>query len=82
MLDNIGKVVHFRETLDNQDYGHANSFKAFEVLYWTEGKDLIKPSKIKLASPFLTLENMVLQKQNLKEAFLSPEWKDSVWSSS
>ncbi|KAB5547451.1 hypothetical protein DKX38_010857 [Salix brachista] len=39
------------------------------------------PSKMKLAMPFFTLENIVSEKKNLEEMFDSSEWKTSVWSS-
>lgn len=49
---------------------------------FTGGNDLVKPSRFKLAMPFLTLENMVLHKENLESMFSSNEWKTLTWASS
>ncbi|KAH9607091.1 hypothetical protein KSS87_005020 [Heliosperma pusillum] len=45
-------------------------------------RDLVIPSKIKAATPFLTLENFLEERDNLEYMFTSSEWLASHWGSS
>ncbi|XP_059639934.1 uncharacterized protein LOC132282321 [Cornus florida] len=86
MLDNIGAMALIKGVLEDTKiitkfiYSHA---AVLELLrYHTDGCDLIMPSKIRSAMPFLTLENIVVEKTNLKKMFVSSKWNTSIWASS
>ena len=85
MLEKIGAMDSIRRTLEKAKiitkfiYGHKKVLKL--VRNHIDDNDLIKPSKMKLAMPFFTLENILSEKKNLEEMFDSIEWKTSVWSS-
>ncbi|CAI9767133.1 unnamed protein product [Fraxinus pennsylvanica] len=49
---------------------------------YTRVENLIKPSNIRSTVPYLTLENMFLEKKGLKNMFASSEWKTSYLSDS
>ncbi|XP_024460971.1 uncharacterized protein LOC112328187 isoform X2 [Populus trichocarpa] len=85
MLEKIGAMDSIRRTLEKAKiitkfiYGHKKVLKLMRN--HIDDYDLIKPSKMKLAMPFFTLENILSEKKNLEEMFDSFEWKTSVWSS-
>ncbi|KAF9678129.1 hypothetical protein SADUNF_Sadunf07G0002900 [Salix dunnii] len=85
MLEKIGAMDSIRRALEKAKiitkfiYGHTEVLKLMRN--HIDDYDLIKPSKMKLAMPFFTLENIVSEKKNLEEIFDSSEWKTSVWSS-
>ncbi|KAJ6678856.1 HAT TRANSPOSON SUPERFAMILY PROTEIN [Salix viminalis] len=85
MLEKIGAMDSIRIALEKAKiitkfiYGHTEVLKLLRN--HIDDYDLIKPSKMKLAMPFFTLENIVSEKKNLEEMFDSSEWKTSVWSS-
>lgn len=85
MLQEIEMMGSFKDILDKAKsltrfiYNHA---MVLELLRnYTDGKDLVKPSKIRSASSFLTLENILLEEENLKKMFSSSEWSRSIWAS-
>ncbi|XP_021768533.1 uncharacterized protein LOC110732839 [Chenopodium quinoa] len=47
-----------------------------------QNSNLVKPAKIKEATPFLTLENMLLWRKQLENMLMSREWNDSSFGSS
>ncbi|XP_059641619.1 uncharacterized protein LOC132283648 [Cornus florida] len=86
MLEKIGAIDVIKGVLEKAKiitkfiYGHA---AVLELLrYHTDGCDLIKPSNIKSAMPFLTIENIVSEKANLKKMIVSSEWNTSIWAAS
>ncbi|RVW59756.1 hypothetical protein CK203_096375 [Vitis vinifera] len=85
MLEKIGMMDTTREILDKAKtitrfiYSHAmvlNLMRNHTLVH-----DLVKPSKSKSAIPFLTLQNIVLEKGRLEKMFISSEWKTSCWAS-
>ncbi|XP_020537128.1 uncharacterized protein LOC105640149 isoform X2 [Jatropha curcas] len=86
MLEKIATLDCIQGTLDKAGiitkfiHGHGELLKLMKN--HTHGCDLIKPSKMKFAVPFLTLENIVSEKKNLKDMFTSSEWLTSAWASS
>ena len=85
MLEKIGMMGTTREILDKAKtitrfiYCHAmvlNLMRNHTLVH-----DLVKPSKSKSAIPFLTLQNIVLEKGRLEKMFISSEWKTSCWAS-
>ncbi|KAH7515227.1 hypothetical protein FEM48_Zijuj10G0004600 [Ziziphus jujuba var. spinosa] len=85
MLEKIGMIDTIRETLDKIKiitkfiHSHATVLKLWKK--HAHGDDIIKPSKIRSAMPFMTLEYIVSAKQKLEDMFASPEWNMSVWAS-
>lgn len=85
MLEKIGTIDFAREILEKAKtitkfiHGHATVLKLFRV--FTGNRNLIKPSKLRSAMPFLTLENIVAEKKNLQAMFASSEWNTTKWAS-
>lgn len=48
---------------------------------YMDGHDLIKPTKIKSAVPFVTLENIISEKRNITAMFISSAWNNTTRSS-
>ncbi|KAL5554630.1 hypothetical protein UlMin_042031 [Ulmus minor] len=84
MLEKIGLMASIREVLDKAKTITKLIHSSAEVLELlkkhTRGCDIVKPSKIKSAMPFLILQNIMQEKQNLKDMFGSSEWKTSNWA--
>ncbi|KAH9750783.1 HAT transposon superfamily protein [Citrus sinensis] len=85
MLEKIGTIDFAREILEKAKtitkfiHGHTTVLKLFGD--FTGKRNLIKPSKLRSAMPFLTLENIVAEKKNLKAMFASFEWNRTKWAS-
>ncbi|KAK3015914.1 hypothetical protein RJ639_007650, partial [Escallonia herrerae] len=85
MLDKIGMMDLIKGILENAKsitkfiHSHAAVLKLMRN--HTRGRDLVKPSKFMSAVPFLTVENMVLEKENLRKLFHSSKWNASIWAS-
>ncbi|KAJ4716949.1 putative HAT transposon superfamily protein [Melia azedarach] len=86
ILEHMGKVKPYNETVTKAKtftrfiHGHSTVLKLFRC--YSHGNDLVKPHKHRPVLPYLTLENIVSQKQYLKELFTSSEWTNSSWASS
>ncbi|KAA8540159.1 hypothetical protein F0562_024278 [Nyssa sinensis] len=80
MMDHINGILEKAKTITKFIHSHAAVLKL--VRYHTNGYNLVKPSKIRSAMPFSTLENIVSEKENLKKVFISTEWNTSTWASS
>ncbi|XWS11656.1 hypothetical protein CRYUN_Cryun37aG0018000 [Craigia yunnanensis] len=85
MLDRIAMMGEIRATLEKAKtiskfiHGHATILNLLRD--YTDGHGLIKPTKIRSAMPFVTLENIISEKKNLMAMFASSEWNTSTWSS-
>ncbi|EOY26199.1 HAT transposon superfamily protein, putative [Theobroma cacao] len=85
MLDKIAMMGEIRGTLENARtiskfiHGHLTVLNLLRD--YTDGHDLIKPTKVRSAMPFVTLENIIAEKKNLKAMFASSEWNTSAWAS-
>lgn len=85
MLEKIGLMDHSRRILDKAKaitkfiHSHATVLKLMRK--YTSANNLVKPSKIKLAKPILTLETMVSEKDNLQNMFVSSGWNSLSWAS-
>ncbi|XP_042515845.1 uncharacterized protein LOC122090074 [Macadamia integrifolia] len=85
MIEKIGRMIPIKEVLCKAKfitkfvYSHATILMLLRD--HTYGQDLVKTSRIKSAMPFLTLESIVSQKENLKNMFTSAAWKTSIWAS-
>ncbi|KAF5452866.1 hypothetical protein F2P56_027824 [Juglans regia] len=78
MIESIKRILNEAKTIIKFIYGHETVLSLLKK--HTLGCDLIKPST-RLAMPFMTLENIVSEKQHLKDMFASSEWKTSFWAS-
>nr|GMD35395.1 uncharacterized protein LOC109192332 isoform X1 [Ipomoea batatas] len=78
MMDAIKEILEKAKTITQFVYSNANVLKLARQFC---SSDLIKPSKIKSIVPFLTLENMVMEDENLQKMFLSSGWKSLVCAS-
>lgn len=85
MLEKIGTIDFIRKILDRVKiitkfiHGHSTVLELWKKHAF--GHNLVKPSKIRSATPFMTLENIVSEKQKLQEMFASSEWNLSAWAS-
>ncbi|GMI81961.1 hypothetical protein like AT3G13020 [Hibiscus trionum] len=85
MLDKIASVGEIRGTLEKAKtiskfiHGHVTVLNLLRD--YTDGHDLVKPTKIKSAMPFVTLENIISEKRNIKAMFASSAWNNTTWSS-
>ncbi|KAL6140567.1 hypothetical protein ACLB2K_058866 [Fragaria x ananassa] len=85
MLEKIGMTTSAKAILDKEKiitkfiYEHEEVLKL--VQKHTHDRDLIKPSKIRGALPFMTLDNIVYEKNEPKDMFASSEWNLSIWAS-
>ncbi|KAI8544867.1 hypothetical protein RHMOL_Rhmol08G0328200 [Rhododendron molle] len=80
MMDLVKGILKKAKTITKFIYSRATVLK---LMRWhTDGCDLIYPSRIKSAMPFLTLENIMAEMENLQKMFVSSEWSTSVWASS
>ncbi|KAK4359353.1 hypothetical protein RND71_021582 [Anisodus tanguticus] len=77
-IDPIQEVLDKAKTLTQFIYSHATVLK---LLRDACPGELVKPSKIKSIMPFLTLENIVSQKERLVTMFQSSNWRSSILAS-
>lgn len=86
MLEKIAAVNDIRRVLDEATalvgfvHNNAAVLKMFRDFTGSERENLIKPSKMSSAIPFLILESILSCKDELKEMFTSLEWKSCFWS--
>ncbi|OMO73861.1 putative Zinc finger, BED-type [Corchorus olitorius] len=85
MLDKIAQMDEIRGTLETakiiSKFIHGNETVLNLFRDYSDGHDLIKPTKVRSAMPFVTLENIISEKNNLKAMFASSEWNISTWAS-
>ncbi|OMO83280.1 hypothetical protein CCACVL1_11461, partial [Corchorus capsularis] len=85
MLDKIAQMDEIRGTLETaksiSKFIHGNAIVLNLFRGYSDGHDLIKPTKVRSAMPFVTLENIISEKNNLKAMFASSEWNTSTWAS-
>ncbi|KAI3933292.1 hypothetical protein MKW98_006651 [Papaver atlanticum] len=85
ILDEIGMLDPWRGVLDKAKditqfiYTHETVLKL--MMKHTSGVELVSSRRIRSLTPFLTLERIESQKNNMKMMFSSLEWKTSALSS-
>ncbi|XP_068642793.1 uncharacterized protein [Aristolochia californica] len=85
ILEDIGKMNQVQQLLSEAKtitkfiYGNKAILKLMKD--YTGGRDIIRRSKFQAATPFVTLEAIVSQKENLQIMFESSTWNNSVWAS-
>ncbi|KNA23081.1 hypothetical protein SOVF_028040 [Spinacia oleracea] len=80
MIDSIKLTLVKAKTITKFIYSRVEVLKLLKK--YISSPDLVIPSKIKSAASFLTLENILDEKSNLKLMFSSSDWLSSSWSSS
>ena len=82
MLERVASLRWVEETIEQAKkitrLVHSNP----SILGLLEDNYLVKSSKIKAVAPFLTLENILIKKMNLRTIFSSRKWKRSRLGSS
>ncbi|RZC56752.1 hypothetical protein C5167_015602 [Papaver somniferum] len=85
MLEKIGMlgtergVLGKAKTITKFIYSHETVLKLMKE--HTLGFDLVSSSRIRSMMPFLILETIEFQKNNLRKMFISPEWKNLTLAS-
>ncbi|XP_077240813.1 uncharacterized protein LOC143881562 isoform X2 [Tasmannia lanceolata] len=79
MMAHVMKILNEAKTVTKFIYNRAPILKLMKS--YTHGRDLVRPSKTRPAMPFLTLENIVFEKENLRNMFGSSTWNTSIWAS-
>ncbi|KAL3506501.1 hypothetical protein ACH5RR_031883 [Cinchona calisaya] len=86
MLEEIATMKVVKDTMDKAKiitrfvHSYASVLKLLRDQTFVHG--LVRSSKFKLTVPFLTLENMVFEQENLQKTFLSSAWKNLKLASS
>lgn len=78
MLDSVQRVLDKTKTITRFIHGHTSVMKILR--YFTGDCNLIMPSNVRSAMPFMTIENIVSKKNNLTAMFVSSEWNNSDWA--
>ncbi|CAI9773562.1 unnamed protein product [Fraxinus pennsylvanica] len=76
----IREILEKAKTITRFVQKHPSALKLLRT--YTRVDNILEPSKIRSTVPYLTLENIVLEKKGLKNMFASPEWKNSDLSDS
>ncbi|MBA0720001.1 hypothetical protein Golax_007644, partial [Gossypium laxum] len=85
MLDEVANMGDVRRTLEKAKtiskfiHGHVTVLNLWRD--YMDGHDHVKPTKIKSAVPFVTLENIISEKRNITAMFTSSAWNNTTWSS-
>lgn len=76
----IREILEKAKTITRFVQKHPCALKLLRT--YTRVDNFLEPSKIRSTVPYLTLENIVLEKKGLKNMFASSEWKNSDLSDS
>ncbi|KAL7222083.1 hypothetical protein ACSBR1_023905 [Camellia fascicularis] len=84
MLEDIFKIPRLKKTFERGIAVHGYIYNRPMLLNmmrrYTNLKNLIKPTKTKVATAILTLSRMHQQKNNLKKMVTSEDWTSSKWA--
>lgn len=78
-MDSVRGIIDKAKTVTRFIHGRATVLKLWRD--FSGECNLIKPSKVRSAMPFMTLENIVSEKKNLKAMFASSAWSTSKLAS-
>ncbi|KAH6838144.1 hypothetical protein C2S53_001235 [Perilla frutescens var. hirtella] len=85
MLEKLGEMDLIKETLEKAKmitrFIHSQPLALKYLRDQTDGNDLVDSSKIRSIRPFLTLENIVAEKETLKEMLVSSNPSCSILTS-
>lgn len=79
LMDHVKKVLAHAKTITRFIYSHALPLELMRK--HIQGRDLVKSSTLKSVASFITLKNMISEKENLVNMFNSPMWHASIWAS-
>ncbi|XP_010929431.1 uncharacterized protein [Elaeis guineensis] len=79
LMDHVKKVLADAKTITRFIYSHALPLELMRK--HIQGRDLVKSSNLKSVASFITLKNMISEKENLVNMFNSPMWHASIWAS-
>ncbi|XP_057803486.1 uncharacterized protein LOC131018794 [Salvia miltiorrhiza] len=81
MFEDIFEMPDLKRTLERAIMVNGYIYNRTQVLNmmreFTEKRDMIRPTKTRFATAFLTLRSFQMQKQNLKSMFSSEKWNKS-----
>ncbi|CAA0813250.1 hAT transposon superfamily protein [Striga hermonthica] len=78
VLQGIGSLERFKNTIDQAKaftifvYGHTRTLECMRQ--FTEGKEIIRPGVTRFASAFLTLNNILEKKDELRKMVVHSKW--------
>ncbi|XP_008796921.2 uncharacterized protein LOC103712229 [Phoenix dactylifera] len=79
MMDHVKKVLMDAKTITRFIYSHAVPLELMRK--HIHGRDLVKSSDLKSVASFITLKNMMSERENLVNMFSSLTWYASIWAS-
>lgn len=85
MLERIAAIEHVKAVLAEAKsitrfiYSHALPLELMRK--HIQGKELVRTSRLKSVKSFITLENMMSERENLMQMFNSSAWNMSTWAS-
>ncbi|XP_022728855.1 uncharacterized protein LOC111284466 [Durio zibethinus] len=74
---NVAKVLDDAKKVTCFIYNHIWTVNLMKK--YTQGKQILRPALTRFATHFIQLEEIIRQKQSLREMFNSKEFKDSKW---
>ncbi|KAK2641468.1 hypothetical protein Ddye_023231 [Dipteronia dyeriana] len=84
MLDSIAKLSRFKKVIGSVKtftiFIYAHHKTLWMMRSFTKKKDIVRPRVTRFASAFLTLQNLVEKKDNLRVLFASTKWDKCKWS--
>ncbi|RVW16137.1 hypothetical protein CK203_074327 [Vitis vinifera] len=84
MLEDIGKLPNIKRTLERaislNGYIYNRSGLLNMMRRFTGQRELLRPTKTRFATAFITLSRLHKQKNNLRKMFTSSDWSDSKWA--
>ncbi|CAN6444882.1 unnamed protein product [Victoria cruziana] len=85
MIEEIGIMINMKEVLHNAKlitkFVNSNIQILALMKKHISGRELVCPAKTRSVTDILTLQNIVSEKENLRNMFNSTSWKASTWSS-
>ena len=84
ILEDIGKLPNIKRTLEKaislNGYIYNRSWLLNMMRHFTGQRELLRPTKTRFATAFITLSRLHKQKNNLRKMFTSAEWSESRWA--
>lgn len=78
-IEHVKKVLTEAKTITRFIYSHALPLALMKK--HVQGKELVRTSRLKSVAPFITLANMMSEKENMMHMFNTSAWNMSTWAS-
>jgi len=78
-IERVKEVMAVARTITRFIYSHVLPLELMKK--HIQGKELVRTSRLKSVAPFITLRNMMSEKENLMHMFNSSTWNMSTWAS-